>query len=173
MSANVFVTVGSEHYPFDRLVSWMDEWFATRTSEMYDCFIQYGVSSPPSYASGEPFLPYPEIQQAIRTATVVVTHGGTGSIMLARHLGKRPIVVPRLRRLGEHVDDHQVSFARRLADSREIELAGTADELQTILTEALEGRLDMTAVASETGHNAVQTFTELVSELMDGRERGR
>ena len=35
--------------------------------------------------------------------------------MLARRFGHRPIVVPRRRHLGEHVDDHQLSLATRLA----------------------------------------------------------
>ena len=50
----------------------------------------------------------------MREADVVVTHGGPGLIWEA--LGKqRPVVVvPREARFREHVDDHQVAFARHL-----------------------------------------------------------
>ena len=44
-----------------------------------------------------------------------VCHAGVGSIMMARRqFGHRPIVVPRRHHLGERVDDHQLSLARRL-----------------------------------------------------------
>ena len=43
-------------------------------------------------------------KRAVGSAAVVVTHGGPGSIALSVTLGRRPIVVPRLQSLGEHVD---------------------------------------------------------------------
>jgi UDP-N-acetylglucosamine transferase subunit ALG13 len=39
---------------------------------------------------------------------------GVGSIAVSLANGKRPIVVPRLQRHREAVDDHQVALARRL-----------------------------------------------------------
>jgi UDP-N-acetylglucosamine transferase subunit ALG13 len=47
----------------------------------------------------------------------VVTHAGVGSIMTALANGKRPVVVPRLRRFGEAVDDHQVALGLRLHEA--------------------------------------------------------
>jgi len=40
-------------------------------------------------------------------AWLVITHGGTGSIIGALNRGKKVIAVPRLSCFGEHVDDHQ------------------------------------------------------------------
>ena len=63
------------------------------------------------------------------SAAAVVCHGGPGTILGARHRGAVPIVVPRQHRLGEHVDDHQVAFSRRLAaDGGGIHLAETEAE---------------------------------------------
>lgn len=61
-------------------------------------------------------LPFARVQELMRDARVVVTHGGPATIMQVLALGKVPIVVPRQARHGEHVDDHQVQFARRIAD---------------------------------------------------------
>jgi UDP-N-acetylglucosamine transferase subunit ALG13 len=44
----------------------------------------------------------------------VISHAGVGSIMVALSHGKRPIVVPRLERFGEAVDDHQLQVATLL-----------------------------------------------------------
>jgi UDP-N-acetylglucosamine transferase subunit ALG13 len=43
-----------------------------------------------------------------------VTHAGVGTILCARRAGHTPVVVPRLRRYGEHVDDHQAELTRAL-----------------------------------------------------------
>ncbi len=41
----------------------------------------------------------------------MISHAGTGSILTALQLGKRPIVVPRRAAHGEHVDGHQDDLA--------------------------------------------------------------
>jgi UDP-N-acetylglucosamine transferase subunit ALG13 len=44
-------------------------------------------------------------------ASAVVCHAGVGSIMTAIAHGHTPVVIPRLRRYDEHVDDHQLQIA--------------------------------------------------------------
>jgi UDP-N-acetylglucosamine--N-acetylmuramyl-(pentapeptide) pyrophosphoryl-undecaprenol N-acetylglucosamine transferase len=56
-----------------------------------------------------------ELDAAVRSAEVVVCHGGAGIISSALAAGRRPIVVPRRPHLGEHVDDHQYQLTRKLA----------------------------------------------------------
>ncbi|MFC8619298.1 glycosyltransferase [Micromonospora purpureochromogenes] len=73
-------------------------------------------------------VPYAEMQQAMREADVVVTHAGAGSALAAIRSGHRAVFVPRRRRYGEHVDDHQVAMAREL-DRRGLVLACEADEV--------------------------------------------
>lgn len=62
------------------------------------------------------FLAYDELVALVAEARIVVTHAGAGSVLLALGRGKRPVLVPRLQRHGEAVDDHQVQFGLRLAD---------------------------------------------------------
>ncbi|MBD0863958.1 glycosyltransferase [Gordonia sp. zg691] len=52
-----------------------------------------------------------EMDKNILGADVVITHAGVGSIMRILELGKYPVVVPRRRSRGEHVDDHQTQIA--------------------------------------------------------------
>src|SRR5262249_43281816 len=42
------------------------------------------------------------------------SHGGVTQLSVVR-LGKIPVVMPRLRKYGEHVNDHQVQLVRELA----------------------------------------------------------
>jgi UDP-N-acetylglucosamine transferase subunit ALG13 len=47
----------------------------------------------------------------MRESSSIVCHAGVGTIMTALAVAKTPVVIPRLRRFGEHVDDHQLQIA--------------------------------------------------------------
>lgn len=57
-----------------------------------------------------------EIDRALGQARHVVCHGGSGLIARALNVGITPLVVGRLQRYGEHVDDHQLQLVRKLSD---------------------------------------------------------
>ena len=49
-------------------------------------------------------------------ADVVISHGGIGVISDCLSSGKTPLVIPRRKSFGEHVDDHQVEIVEFLAE---------------------------------------------------------
>ena len=51
----------------------------------------------------------------VANARIVITHGGPASFIMPLQIGKTPIVVPRQHQFNEHVNDHQVEFARNVA----------------------------------------------------------
>jgi UDP-N-acetylglucosamine transferase subunit ALG13 len=106
----IFVTVGTTHFPFDRLLSAVS---SLETDE--ELVVQRGPSEVP-FDRGRviDFLSFDELNDLVREATTVISHAGVGSIMVALSHGKRPIVVPRLERYGEAVDDHQLQVAELL-----------------------------------------------------------
>ena len=79
---------------------------------------------------GHERIPAPELDAAIRDADVVIAHAGTGTALTAFELGRSPILVPRRRSFGEHVDDHQVVTARMLA-GRGLAVYAEVEELST------------------------------------------
>lgn len=48
-----------------------------------------------------------ELKKLIDEASVIITHGGVGSIILGLKKHKKIIAVPRLSKFDEHVNDHQ------------------------------------------------------------------
>jgi UDP-N-acetylglucosamine transferase subunit ALG13 len=108
------------------------------------------------------------------SAAAVVCHGGPGTILGARHMGAVPIVVPRQHRLGEHVDDHQVAFSRRLAaDGDEIHLAETEADLHRLLDRvAAEPAAFRAGPGDRATGGAVRAFERLVDGLV-GERPGR
>lgn len=108
----IFVTVGTNEARFDRLLH------AVENLQLDDLVVQCGSSSlRPRNATCFDFLAFDRLIEYVRSASVVVTHAGVGSIAVALANGRRPVVVPRLQRYGEAVDDHQVALARRLDES--------------------------------------------------------
>lgn len=127
----IVVTVGTNEAPFDRLLQAVD---ALSGSERL--VVQHGASRiRPAGATCFPFLPFEELLAYVRGARMVVTHAGVGSIMVSLASGKRPVVVPRLRRFREAVDDHQVLLGRRLAASGLVTFLERPERLGDVLTE--------------------------------------
>lgn len=106
----IFVTVGTNEAPFDRLIAAVD------ALERDDVVVQHGASARPAHGHGVEFLDFDEMVDHVRSAGAVVMHAGAGSALLALTNGIVPILVPRRHAFGEAVDDHQVSFARRFAE---------------------------------------------------------
>lgn len=133
----IFVTVGTNEAPFLRLLTALAQ-LGDLGQELVVQTAGAGVELP--NARCVEFLPYDEIVSSMREATIVVTHAGVGSVLTALSVGKRPVVVPRLRRFGEAVDDHQVEFARQLGSTGLVRVVEDLAELRDALepTEAVE-----------------------------------
>lgn len=128
----ILVTLGTNEQPFDRLVR-----AAAQLRPDEPLLVQYGASRE-AHGAGEwvQFMPFDQLSDAMRRASVVVSHAGVGSIMLARRCGKRPVVVPRRRALGEAVDDHQLHLARRLEQLGVVTVVEDTSELAAAIAAA-------------------------------------
>ena len=106
----IFVSVGTHEAPFDRMLHAVEE---LQLDEQL--VVQFGPSRVRCEGAVESeYLSFDEVVDYIREARAVFMHAGVGSVMISLANGKRPIVMPRLHRFGEHVDDHQLELSRRL-----------------------------------------------------------
>ncbi|WDZ87038.1 glycosyltransferase [Micromonospora cathayae] len=121
--SRVVVALGTQKYGFPRLLERLVR-IVPGTAEVLWQVGSTRIDRMPADARRQ--VPFAEMQQAMREADVVVTHAGVGSALTALRAGQRAIYVPRRRRYGEHVDDHQVEMAREL-DRRDLVLAREAD----------------------------------------------
>ena len=122
----ILVTVGASNLPFDRLVEAADGLSAGGETVV----LQYGAARVrPRRAVSFDYLPFTELQEWVSKARLVVCHAGIGSVGLCLSIGLHPIVVPRRKRLHECVDEHQVTFGRRLA---ELGLATTVEDVSQL-----------------------------------------
>jgi UDP-N-acetylglucosamine transferase subunit ALG13 len=79
------------------------------------------------------FADYEEMERLSREARVVVTHAGAGSIITALKAEAAVVVVPRLSRYDEHIDDHQLQLARALSSDGRVTAVYEVGELENVL----------------------------------------
>jgi UDP-N-acetylglucosamine transferase subunit ALG13 len=116
----IFVTVGTHDQPFDRLIKKLDELVAKgKIKEKTIAQIGYCNYIPKNFEYFR-FIPFEKMKKLFDSADLVITHAGVGSVFLALRKGKKVIVVPRMRKFGEHSDDHQIQVAKELEKQRMI-----------------------------------------------------
>lgn len=113
----IFVTVGTQPQHFNRLFDELtrlvnkneiDEKIIAQTgnnevkSDIIECFDYKDLA---------------QMKQIIQDARLIISHGGTGSIITALKMGKKVIGVPRLAKYGEHVNDHQKDLIDVLSEN--------------------------------------------------------
>jgi UDP-N-acetylglucosamine transferase subunit ALG13 len=112
----IFVTVGTHEQPFNRLIEYVDnlkrDGVITEDVIMQTGFSTYG----PKYCKWSKLLPYNEMVQNVADARIVITHGGPASFIMPLQIGKISVVVPRRHEFNEHVNNHQVDFAKAVAE---------------------------------------------------------
>lgn len=106
----IFVALGTQDLPFNRLLKKLDELVKEKRIKQ-PVFAQTGYSTyVPQYYSFKEMLSFEEFDTKMAAAEIVVSHGGTGSLVGALKRGKKVIAVPRRKKYGEHVDDHQIEI---------------------------------------------------------------
>ncbi|MDO4619589.1 MAG: PssE/Cps14G family polysaccharide biosynthesis glycosyltransferase [Lachnospiraceae bacterium] len=134
----IFVTLGSQKFPFDRLLRKIDELIedGVITEEV---FAQTGASSyKPKHYNYEAFIDNEKYAHYNRKADIVIAHGGSGAIINAVKLGKPVIAVPRLSEYGEHVDDHQLEIIEVFEKQKLILACRDVEQLGQALREVVE-----------------------------------
>ncbi|MFZ1993088.1 MAG: glycosyltransferase [Solirubrobacteraceae bacterium] len=106
----IFVTLGTHEQPFTRALDIVADLSAEES-----IVVQHGATPPrtdmPS-AEWVDYLEWPDLRDTMRAAEVVISHAGVGSAVTAIRAGRKPVLLPRLARYHEHVDDHQLQLAQ-------------------------------------------------------------
>jgi UDP-N-acetylglucosamine transferase subunit ALG13 len=119
---------------FHRLLRAMDHIAAQGDEEVV---MQVGATDyRPSAARWFTYAPASQMEALCKQARIVVSHAGAGSILTALRHGKPMVVMPRLRRYGEMIDDHQVELAEALLRANALLVAWEVGELDEKLSAA-------------------------------------
>ncbi|MEK6941451.1 MAG: PssE/Cps14G family polysaccharide biosynthesis glycosyltransferase [archaeon] len=132
----IFVTVGTHGQQFDRLLEKIDGLIGKKMLEE-EVFAQSGNSTyaPKNFLSKK-FLSESEFEENVKTASLVISHGGAGAIITALKYSKKLILVPRLKEFGEHTDSHQTDLVQFMEANKRALAALDINDLAKKITEA-------------------------------------
>lgn len=110
---SIFCTVGTQ-MPFDRFVKAIDE----VAPQLQDTIVVQSFKDKyePKNIHMVDFLAPDEFNRLFGEARLIVAHCGMGSILNALTANKPIIVLPRLAKWGEHLNDHQLATARKISE---------------------------------------------------------
>lgn len=167
----IFVTVGTHEQPFNRLIEYVDN---LKGSSIIDeeVVMQIGFSTyEPKYCTWEKLFPYRQMIEYVNEARIVITHGGPSSFIMPLQVGKTPIVVPRQKQFNEHVNNHQLEFAKQVETRQKniIVIENIEDLKDTILN---YDKLVCENTSELKSNNTVfnEKFEEIVNELLKERK---
>ena len=167
--ALIFVTVGNANQGFRRLLGAVEA--LAGEGVFGDDVVMIQAGNNPIPESGrcryQTFLSNEEFIKAIREATLIICHAGAGSLLHILREGKRPVVMPRQKRYGEHVDDHQMELTRALATEGRVIPAFEPGELAVAIEAARRRNVQPVPAAPS---QMLRLVAEIIVSL-DGKER--
>ena len=167
----IFVTVGTHEQPFNRLIQCIDD--LKRNGQIQDeVIMQTGFSTyKPTYCKWQKLFPYSEMEKNVSDARIVITHGGPSSFIMPLQIGKVPIVVPRQKKYGEHVNNHQLEFAKNVKNTYgNIIVVEEVNELGKIISDYDNIVKNMKAGVSSNNNRFCEEFSKIVDTLfMDNK----
>jgi len=125
----ILVITGSQNFQFNRLIKQVDILNISNRLP-YKVFAQIGYStySPTSFKYKK-FVSKSEMNNLIKKAKIIISHGGTASITSALKANKKIICIPRLKKYNEHIDDHQLEISSKLKELEVLEVIINEDDL--------------------------------------------
>lgn len=161
----IFVTVGTHEQQFNRLVKYMDEWAKKHSEEV---IVQTGFCTyEPLNCKSKKLFAYNEMSEMIEKARIVITHGGPSSFIAPLQIGKTPIVVPRKKEFGEHVNNHQLDFCRQVSERMgTIILVEDIEKLGETINDYDQIILGMKKQGGSNNAIFCENFAKIVDEMM-------
>lgn len=117
----IFITLGSQKFQFNRLLEAVDE-LISKGAITEKVFAQIGYSDYiPKHFEYTNFCNRDVFLENMSKANILITHGGTGAIIAGLKCNKKVVAIARLKKYGEHVDDHQLDIVNQFVNMNLIE----------------------------------------------------
>lgn len=161
----IFLTVGTQ-FSFDRLVKGTDEYISLNGFKE-EIFAQVGDTSyTPRNFNSIPFMKKCAFDEYVRRASQIISHAGIGNITMALSYQKPLLVMPRLKKHGEVVNDHQVMIAKKF---EELGLVLAAYSVEDLPEKIKQLRTFVPKKRENQTHLVVQRISEYLNELGLGK----
>ncbi|WP_010480024.1 PssE/Cps14G family polysaccharide biosynthesis glycosyltransferase [Thermococcus zilligii] len=158
----IFVTVGNSNLGFERLIKAMDN---LAQALPYPVVMQIGATNyVPKNVEWFRYCDHDTIIEHFKKSRVIVTHAGAGTIFDILLLGKKPVVIPRLSKFKEHIDDHQVEITRALENQKLIIPVYDIHHLGPAILKALEDNYKVRPTTN-TPSRLIRILSEILNSM--------
>jgi UDP-N-acetylglucosamine transferase subunit ALG13 len=133
----ILVSIGNATQGFSRLLNAVDKLAGDGIFGDESVVIQSGNSHEfrAVHCKQVDFLPMVQFAEMVLDANLVICHAGAGTLHHAFQAGKLPIVMPRRKKYGEHIED-QLELVKTLAADGRIIPAYEPENLPAAIAEA-------------------------------------
>ncbi len=135
-SIKIFVALGTQKFPFDRLVKEINTLIKSGLYKPEEIVLQSIKNNVKPLCTNLGIIPYDQFNKWLNEAEVVVTHAGVNSILSCMNRNKSLIIVPRNKEFGEHVDDHQEEIASLMENKYDVLVLRDISRLKDMIEEA-------------------------------------
>lgn len=132
----LFVPLGTQKFPFNRLIEALNALVEKGVFKPEEIVMQSSIYEiEPKFTHYE-LIPAAKFDELIEKAELVITHSGVNSIISCMKRNKPLIIVPRLKKYGEHVDNHQVEIAELMKQKFDVVVVEDLAKLEESIIEA-------------------------------------
>lgn len=108
----IFVPLGTQKFSFKRLIIALNNLIEKGIYKPEEIVMQSTIYDVKPIFTHVELIPVNEFNQYIQEAELVITHAGVNSIISCMQREKALLIVPRLHKYKEHIDNHQVEIAQ-------------------------------------------------------------
>ena len=166
---NTFITVGNCYQGFQRLVNIIPKIINFVPKPIT---LQYGYSKIESLNISDNillkknFLSNDEYYHLCQKAKIIISHAGVGTIINSNLCNKRPIIVPRMQKFLEHVNDHQVDVCRKLENSQKAFVIYDVNDIIKFLRNTSLKEYKLPNNDTQIMNNLIQNVEENIQEII-------
>lgn len=132
----ILVTLGTQDKPFPRLLKEVENQIK-KGNIKDEVIVQAGCTKFKSkYMKIFDLISLEEFDKLISKCDLLITHGGVGTIVGALKQNKKVIAVARLKKYGEHTNDHQIQIINNFTKEKYILGLTDFDSLDDIIKES-------------------------------------
>ena len=131
----LFVPLGTQKFPFNRLVKALNGLVESGVYSPQEIVMQSTIYEERPLFTHHEIIPLETFNSYLDKAEVIITHSGVNSIISSMNRRKPLIIVPRMKKFGEHVDDHQIQLVEAFSKMGIIEACLEVNDINDALVQ--------------------------------------
>ncbi len=155
----IFVTVGTHPLSFERLLREMD-----RIAKNIDEKVIAQIGNTKYEPKNMEFFKYTDektLLELYEKSRLIVAHAGAGTLLTIFHYKKPLIIVPRLKKYKEHIDDHQLELAEEFRKKKNVIVIYNIETLEN----AIEKSKEFSSIKVEENDNLILFLKKYLERL--------